>query len=191
MFINPCQIILRFVVSALIWFIIISFTSGNWKCLVFYYLIMSIWVLLIVNNPIQIVWYVIFIALIAWQLFVVLNRMLIQRCNVWPEKLVNPAKCKQVSFPSIAALFFSSKSSRHSTSLCQQQATGRHEYLDRRAEGRLFQSLPPRSKNIWRQASKFTSGEFSQKTLGLITYHRQLWKILVTMSLTVLLFLRG
>ena len=47
-----------------------------------------------------------------------------------------------------AALFISSKSSRHSTPLSQQQATGRHEYLDRRAEGRLFQNLPSRSENV-------------------------------------------
>ena len=67
-----------------------------------------------------------------------------------------------LSFVSFPALFLYPKSSRHSTSHCQQQATGRREYLDRRAEGRLFQNLSPRSKNIWRQASEFESGKLIQ-----------------------------
>ena len=74
------------------------------------------------------------------------------------------------SFSFFPALFFSPKSSRHSTSFFQQQATGRHECLDRRAEGRLLQNLPPRSKNIWWQTSEFESGK-------LIQYSLIIWKL--------------
>ncbi len=77
--------------------------------------------------------------------------------------MINPADYKQVTFPSFAALFVCAKSSRHSSSLSQQEATGRHEYVDRRVKGGLLSNLPPRSENIWRQASEFTSGEFSDR----------------------------
>ena len=80
-----------------------------------------------------------------------------------------------VSFP---ALFLYPKSSRHSTSHCQQQATGRREYLDRRAEGRLFQNLSPRSKNIWRQAWEFKSGKLIQDSLITKKLQELKWVIL-------------
>lgn len=77
---------------------------------------------------------------------------------------------------SFAALFFCPESTRYITSLCQQQATGRYEYLDRGAKRRLFQGMPSRSENIWRQASEFTSGKFSQKHLFGPWWHNCTWK---------------